>query len=283
MPLPTTYSTGTVTVTEGETTVTFSGALLGTAGAPNLQAGDHLALPSQPLVPQQRLASVDYGAGTAELWVGWPGESASGVAYEVRLVDELTRSTAQTRLYLELLGQLQALGIQPDAVGTLAGRDTYDLRPPPFIYLSIDAPWTLYAKQSATDGDWDAGQQVVGPQGPAGSGMMVAVTNEATAIATGAAKVTFRAPNALTLTGIRASLTTASSSGPVQVDVNVDGVSILSTKITIDQGEKTSVTAATPPVLSDTTIPDDAEITIDIDAAGTGATGLKVTLIGTQA
>lgn len=168
MPLPTTYSTGTVTVTEGDSTVTFTGALLGTADAPNLQVGDHLALPSQPLVPQQRLASVDYDAGTAELWVGWPGESASDVAYEVRLVDELTRSTAQTRLYLELLGQLQALGIQPDAVGTLAGRDTYDLRPPPFIYLALDAPWTLYAKQSATDGDWDAGQVVAGIEGPPG-------------------------------------------------------------------------------------------------------------------
>lgn len=168
MPLPTTYATGTVSVVEGDTTVTFTGALLGTAEAPNLQAGDQLALPDQPLVPAQRIASVDYDAGTGELWVGWPGESATDAAYEVRLTDELTRSTAQSRLYLELLGQLQALGIQPDAYGTLAGRDTYDLRAPPFIYLSIDAPWTLYAKQSATDGDWDAGQAVEGIEGPPG-------------------------------------------------------------------------------------------------------------------
>jgi hypothetical protein len=35
-------------------------------------------------------------------------------------------------------------------------------------------------------------------------------------------------------------------------------------------------------VISDTALADDAEITIDIDTAGTGATGAKVWLIGTR-
>jgi hypothetical protein len=47
-------------------------------------------------------------------------------------------------------------------------------------------------------------------------------------------------------------------------------------------GEKTSTTAATPAVISDSALADDAEITIDIDGAGTGAKGLKVYLIGTR-
>jgi len=52
-------------------------------------------------------------------------------------------------------------------------------------------------------------------------------------------------------------------------------------KVTIDNTEKTSTTAATPAVISDTSIADDAEITIDIDQIGNGtAKGLKVTLIG---
>src|SRR3546814_4910233 len=62
----------------------------------------------------------------------------------------------------------------------------------------------------------------------------------------GTAKVGFRLPHAVTLTAVRASLTTASSSGAVTVDINEAGSTILSTKLTIDQGEKTSTTAAKP-------------------------------------
>ena len=106
----------------------------------------------------------------------------------------------------------------------------------------------------------------------------VAVSDETTALTTGTGKVTFRAPEAMNLVDVRASLTTVSSSGIVSADINEGGVSVLSTVLSIDANEKTSTTAATPAVISDASIADDAEITIDIDAAGTGATGLKVTL-----
>lgn len=118
---------------------------------------------------------------------------------------------------------------------------------------------------------------------PKAETLIVAVGDETTALTTGAAKVTFRMPWAMTLTAVRASLTTASSSGNPTVDINEAGASILSTKLTIDSGETTSTTAATAAVISDTALADDAEITIDVDTAGTGAAGLKVTLIGTRA
>ncbi len=112
----------------------------------------------------------------------------------------------------------------------------------------------------------------------------VACSDETTALTTGTAKVTFRMPYAFTLTDIRASLTTAQTSGNIfTVDVNESGVSILSTKLTIDNTEKTSTTAATARVISDTSLADDSEITIDIDQIGDGtAKGLKVYLIGTK-
>ncbi len=115
--------------------------------------------------------------------------------------------------------------------------------------------------------------------------LIIAASDESTAITAGTAKVTFRMPYAMTLTGIKASLTTAQASGNIfTVDVNEAGVSILSAKITIDNTEKTSVTAATQPVISDTSLANDAEITVDVDQIGDGtATGLKVTLIGTRA
>jgi hypothetical protein len=113
----------------------------------------------------------------------------------------------------------------------------------------------------------------------------VAASDETTALTTGTAKVTFRMPYAMTITAVRASLSTAQASGSIfTVDINEGGTTILSTKLTIDNTEKTSTTAATPAVVSDTALADDAEITIDIDQIGNGtAKGLKVTIIGTRA
>lgn len=111
--------------------------------------------------------------------------------------------------------------------------------------------------------------------------IVVAVGDETTTLTTGTDKVTFRMPFPFTVTEVRASLTTASSSGVVTIDINEGGSSILSTKLTIDASETTSTSAATPAVISDANLADDAEITIDIDGAGTGAAGLKVMLIGT--
>ncbi len=109
---------------------------------------------------------------------------------------------------------------------------------------------------------------------------VVALSDETTTITTGTAKATFRIPYAFTITAVRGSVNTTSSSGTPTFDINEGGSTILSTKITIDVGEKTSVTAAVPPVISDTSLVDDAELTFDIDVAGTGAKGAKVTIIG---
>ncbi|MFQ5618779.1 MAG: hypothetical protein ACE5FR_07380 [Rhodospirillales bacterium] len=136
---------------------------------------------------------------------------------------------------------------------------------------------------AATTSATNAAASATAAANSAKTAFLVAVTDETTAITTGTAKVTFRIPFALTLTDIRASLTTASTSGVVTVDVNEGGTSILSTKLTIDATEKTSETAATPAVVSDTALADDAEITIDIDTAGSGAKGLKVTFVGDPA
>ena len=114
-----------------------------------------------------------------------------------------------------------------------------------------------------------------------GAVIQVACSDETTAIAAGTNKERFRMPYAMTLTGVRASLSGAASSGTFTVDINENGSSILSTKLTFDANEKTTTTATTPAVISDTALADDAEITIDVDDDGAGdAVGLKVTLIG---
>lgn len=114
---------------------------------------------------------------------------------------------------------------------------------------------------------------------------IIACSDETTALTTWTAKATFRMPYAFTVTDVRASLTGAwSTSGTTTIDINESGTTILSTKLTIDQWEKTSTTAATAAVISDSALADDAEITIDIDAVTGWAdeTGLKVYIIGYQ-
>lgn len=111
-----------------------------------------------------------------------------------------------------------------------------------------------------------------------------AASDETVSLTTGVQKLTFRCPCDMEGLAVRASLKTAQASGSLfTVDINRNGSSILSTKITIDNGEKTSTTAATAAVLSDTAWGDDDEFTVDIDQVGNGtAVGLKVTLYGVR-
>lgn len=145
---------------------------------------------------------------------------------------------------------------------------------------------TAFGRDLLTQANGAAVQSYIGivAENPLES-LILAVTDETTAIAAGANKLTFRMPYGFALTEVRASLTTAQTSGSIfTVDINEGGASILSTKLTIDNGEKTSTTAAGAPLLVDVTLANDAEITIDIDQIGDGtAKGLKVTLIGRRA
>jgi hypothetical protein len=112
--------------------------------------------------------------------------------------------------------------------------------------------------------------------------ILLACSDETTDLTTGVGKVTFRCPFAFTITGVSASVSTAPVGSTIICDINETGTTILSTKLSIDASEKTSTTAASAAVVSDTTIAADAEITVDIDQIGssTAGKGLKVKLDG---
>lgn len=128
------------------------------------------------------------------------------------------------------------------------------------------------------DGTWAAPGAGTNPT----ESITIALSDEYTAPTAGVMKAALRMPYAFTLTEVRAALTYPQTSGSIMtVDVNQNGVSILSTKLTIDNNEETSTSAAIAPVISTTSLVGDAKITFDIDQIGDGtATGLKVTLIG---
>jgi hypothetical protein len=109
---------------------------------------------------------------------------------------------------------------------------------------------------------------------------IIAASDETTNLTTGTCKVYFRMPYAGTLLAVRASVNTAPTGSTIIVDINESGTSVLSTKLSIDASEKTSTTAAVAPVISDSALADDAEMSIDIDQVGStiAGKGLKVYL-----
>jgi hypothetical protein len=105
-----------------------------------------------------------------------------------------------------------------------------------------------------------------------------AASDETSDLTVGTGVVEFQMPYAGTLQTIVATLTTAATGSDFIVDVNKNGATILSTKLIIDPGEKTSRTADTPLVISDNTLAKGDVITINIDQIGAtvAGTGLKI-------
>ena len=112
--------------------------------------------------------------------------------------------------------------------------------------------------------------------------IIISLSDEETDLATGTGKASFHMPYAMTLSKVKASVNTAPVGATIVVDINENGTTILSTKLSIDASEKTSETAASAAVISDAALADNSLITFDIDQVGgsTKGKGLKVTLYG---
>jgi hypothetical protein len=92
-------------------------------------------------------------------------------------------------------------------------------------------------------------------------------------------------PWAATLVAVKAGLTAAPTGAAFIADINKNGATVLSTKLSVDAGEKTSYTAATPAVISVSSFAIDDEVTIDFDQVGStvAGAGVKLTLFFTRA
>ena len=120
-------------------------------------------------------------------------------------------------------------------------------------------------------------------QGPT-EHMSFAMSDETSDLVVGTSLLTARMPYRFYVTSVRAHVNTAPTGADIQVDVNTNGISILTTAITIDAGEKTSTTSvvSNPLGISEVILTDDDELTFDLDQIGSTipGKGLKVTIIG---
>lgn len=179
MALPTWYDTGTVSVANGSALVTGTGTLW---GGDAIMPGDLFCDQAQPLVPPQRIASVEAN-GELTLAGPWPGTSLTDEAYEIRFVGIIERSTAQTRRVLEQLGEVSAyFDIQVDDTAARLALESVDapLRANYRVLVSDigDGTAAIYSKASSVYDDWTAPAPYSGPVGPAGPTGPAAITWE---------------------------------------------------------------------------------------------------------
>jgi hypothetical protein len=105
--------------------------------------------------------------------------------------------------------------------------------------------------------------------------LSVAISDETTALTSGATKLVVYAPRNFVVSKVKVSLSTSGST-TTTVDVNVGGSSILTSPISLTANTFVASTTA----ISSPSISEDNRITFDIDAAGSDAAGLKCYLIG---
>lgn len=152
------------------------------------------------------------------------------------------------------------------------GGDRLDLEFDGTRYVLADSAVQLFGTPGAIMGFDTSGAAATVPNTRA---IAIPLTTETGVLAAGANLYRFVQPFGFRLTGVMASANKASSSGTVTLDVLVSGTSILSPKLTIPASSTTSAT-----FVMTTTIPAMAAVAVNCDAAGTGAEGVKVYLIG---
>lgn len=103
--------------------------------------------------------------------------------------------------------------------------------------------------------------------------VIIACSDLTSDLATGTNVGYVASPKTGTISTVWISVLEAPTGSVLTVDINKNGSTILSTKLTIDPTENTSLTAATAAVLSDTSVTKGDILAVDIDGVGSTTTG----------
>jgi hypothetical protein len=251
----------TITGLTSVTSTTFVGALTGTASG-NLVAGGALGTPS---------------SGALTNCTSIPAAQLTGTIDTARLPATITglTSVTSTTFVGALTGTASGNLVSGGALGTPSSGTLTNCTSIPAGQLTGTVATARLGSGTASSSTYLRGDStfVALP-----TEIQVACSDETTPLTTGV-KVTFRMPYAMTLTSVRANLTTAPTASSLILDIKENGTTVLSSLLTLAIGSETSTSTA----ISDSALADDAKITINITQAGGAAAGLKVTLIGTRA
>ena len=161
---PTTIgSAGSLTVSSGGTAV----AGVGTSWANQVYPGDTLYNGSVLIGIVASVASNT----SLTLRAGANATVSSATTWQFARTSLMWHSTSVANDFLsKIMARFDiAIGVTPDASGTLAQRAAYNAAAQGFTYLRTDVtPFELYAKVSATSGDWSSASTVQGSAGPPG-------------------------------------------------------------------------------------------------------------------
>lgn len=103
--------------------------------------------------------------------------------------------------------------------------------------------------------------------------LLFACSDESSNLTVATSAVTFRMPFTMYLNDVKASVNVAPVGSTLTVDVTQNGTSIFSTPLSIDANEETSTTAATPVVISNRNLLEDAKIVVRINQVGSTSPG----------
>lgn len=259
------YLTGAGSFASGDVLV-LSAQIVGDKGASGAGSGDVVAANNG----SEYTASADAFLGNVGFSAFVLTLKAAANAAALRTLLSVPSSTEVAAAYQALDADLTALAA---LVTTAAGRSILTLTDPGADRLAFwDFSGTSYGHLALPSAMSISGTNLLLEEW-----VPIACSDETTALTTGTAKASFVFPYNVAVVGVGASVNTAGTA--IQIDINDGGTSILSTKLTIDSGEKTSLTAATPAVISDAVIEAGAEVTVDIDSITGTWKGLKVWLI----
>ena len=115
--------------------------------------------------------------------------------------------------------------------------------------------------------------------------LMFFASDQITSISTGDNKMILPLPFSMTLSAVRIDVITAPTGSGITFDIEEAGSTIFSTLPTIDATETSTSTAATPAVISDSTLTVAGSLKVNFDAVGStiAGKGVSVTLTGTRA
>lgn len=161
--MSTTYSEGSVTLTNGSATVVVIGADWDLAGI----TGGVLYIPG--VVGGYPVIELDEN-GNGVLAFPWPGATYTGEYTIDKTPSESAEALIANARLADIAARLRsATFIEFDASGTLAERAAYNNAPDGFVYAQNDVdPMIIFMKASDAIGDWTSGATLKGERGPRG-------------------------------------------------------------------------------------------------------------------